>query len=44
MAEEGDFGVGFAGIRERLRQLGGALTVTTGDGRTVVEASLPVEP
>jgi PAS domain S-box-containing protein len=43
MAEEGDFGVGFAGIRERLRQLGGALTVTTGDGKTVVEASLPLE-
>jgi signal transduction histidine kinase len=43
MAEEGDFGVGFRGIRERLRQLGGALNVTSGDGKTVVEAFLPLE-
>ncbi len=43
MAEEGDFGVGFAGIRERLRQLGGALTVTTGDSKTIIEAALPLE-
>ena len=44
MAEEGDFGVGFAGIRERLQQLDGALTVTSGNAKTVVEASLPLEP
>jgi hypothetical protein len=42
MAEEGDFGVGFAGIRERLGKLG-ALNVTSGNGKTVVEASLPLE-
>ena len=44
MAEEGDFGVGFAGIRERLGQLDGALNVASGSGKTVVEASLPIEP
>jgi PAS domain S-box-containing protein len=43
MSEEGDFGVGFAGMRERLRQLEGTLAVTTGSGKTVVEASLPRE-
>lgn len=34
-------GGGFAGIRERLRQLGGKLDVMTNEHKTVVEASLP---
>jgi signal transduction histidine kinase len=42
-AEQGDFGVGFSGIRERLRQLGGTLKVMTGEKRTLVEAALPLE-
>jgi len=40
----GDFGVVFAGVRERLRQLGGTLKITTGGAKSVVEASLPLEP
>ena len=34
-------GGGFAGIRERLRQLGGKLDVMSGEHKTVVEATLP---
>ena len=33
--------LGLAGVRERLRQLGGKVTVMSGEKRTVVEASLP---
>jgi two-component system, NarL family, sensor kinase len=33
-------GVGLAGMRERMRQLGGALSVTTGPGGTTVQAKL----
>jgi PAS domain S-box-containing protein len=35
-------GVGLAGMRERMRQLGGTLTVRSGPEGTVVRASLPV--
>jgi hypothetical protein len=40
----GDFGVVFAGVRERLRQLGGTLKITTGGAKSLIEASLPLEP
>ena len=33
--------LGLAGVRERLRQLGGKLDIMSGENRTVVEASLP---
>jgi two-component system NarL family sensor kinase len=39
-----DAGVGLAGIRERLRQLGGTLKVMAGETKSLVEASLPLEP
>lgn len=39
----GDFGVVFAGVRERLRQLGGTLKITTGGPKSVIEASIPSE-
>ena len=39
----GDFGVVFAGVRERLRQLGGTLKITTGGAKSLIEASLPIE-
>jgi PAS domain S-box-containing protein len=35
--------VGFAGARERLRQLGGTLKVMAGANKSVVEVSVPVE-
>ncbi len=38
----GRTGVGFRGMRERLRQLGGTLEIRSGDGGTVVIASLPL--
>jgi len=40
---QGDFGVGFASIRERLRQLGGTLNVIATGDKSVVEAGLPLE-
>jgi PAS domain S-box-containing protein len=40
----GDFGVVFAGVRERLRQMGGTLKITTGGAKSLIEASLPLEP
>jgi len=43
MAGQGDFGIGFAGIRERLLQLGGTLNLIAGGNRSVVEASFPLE-
>ena len=36
-------GVGIAGIRERMRELGGRLEIETGAHGTVVRASLPLE-
>jgi len=36
------FGVGISGMRERLRQLGGVLSVHSNDGGTLVTADLPV--
>jgi two-component system NarL family sensor kinase len=37
-------GVGLAGMRERLRQVGGTLAVETSHSGTIVRASLPVTP
>jgi len=36
-------GVGFRGMRERLRQLGGTLNVNSSEEGTIVCATLPVE-
>lgn len=44
MSGDIDFGVMFAGVRERLRQLGGTLKITTGGVKSLIEASLPLEP
>jgi len=38
----GSFGVGISGMRERLRQLGGVLSVHSNSGGTLVIADLPV--
>jgi signal transduction histidine kinase len=35
-------GVGLAGMRERMRQLGGALSVRTGPDGTCIQARLPL--
>ena len=37
----GSLGVGLRGMSERLRQLGGALTVSSGEGRTEIVATIP---
>src|SRR2546421_645895 len=42
-AGQNEFGIGFAGIRERLLQLGGTLNLIGGGNRSVVEASFPLE-
>jgi len=39
----GAMGVGFRGMRERLRQLGGTLSVVSSDKGTIVSVTLPVE-
>lgn len=39
----GAMGVGFRGMRERLRQLGGTLNVQSSEHGTLVSATLPVE-
>jgi PAS domain S-box-containing protein len=39
-----NFGVGLRGMAERVRQLGGSMTVKPGRPGTVVEVSLPVVP
>jgi PAS domain S-box-containing protein len=40
----GSVGVGFRGMRERIRQLGGALQVRSNANGTTVSATLPVRP
>jgi two-component system, NarL family, sensor kinase len=37
----GDVGVGFRGMRERIRQLGGSLQIKSDGGGTTVAATLP---
>jgi signal transduction histidine kinase len=39
----GSLGVGLRGMSERLKQLGGALTVSSGEGRTEIVATIPDE-
>jgi len=39
----GAMGVGFRGMRERLRQLGGTLNVNSSEEGTIVSATLPIE-
>jgi signal transduction histidine kinase len=41
LRSSGRTGVGFRGMRERLRQLGGALEIRSGDSGTVVSATVP---
>ena len=41
-ANRGDFGVGLAGMRERLRQLGGTFAISTDSKKAAIEASLPL--
>ena len=41
-AGRGALGVGVAGMRERLQQLGGTLEITSGEGGTIVRAHVPV--
>jgi signal transduction histidine kinase len=43
MASSGTPGVGIRGMRERLRQLGGTLEISSNGGGTVVTVRLPVE-
>ena len=38
----GAMGVGFRGMRERLRQLGGSLKIQSSEEGTIVSATLPV--
>jgi PAS domain S-box-containing protein len=40
----GSLGVGIRGMSERLRQLGGALAVSSGEGRTEIIATIPTTP
>jgi PAS domain S-box-containing protein len=39
----GDIGLGFAGLRDRLRRLGGTLKVSAGGATSIVQASVPVQ-
>lgn len=41
-SNRGDFGAGLAGMRERLRQLGGTFAITSDSEKTAIEASLPL--
>jgi signal transduction histidine kinase len=36
-------GVGVAGMRERLQQLGGVLDIESGPGGTIVRARIPID-
>ncbi len=42
LSRSGKIGVGFSGMRERLRQLGGTIEIESGDEGTVVRAMLPI--
>jgi len=44
LVSAGRTGIGFRGMRERLRQLGGELDIRSGDRGTVVAATLPLVP
>jgi PAS domain S-box-containing protein len=44
LTTEGRAGVGFAGMRERLRELGGSLKIQSDSKGTVVSAILPIAP
>ena len=44
LARVGRIGVGFGGMRERLRQLNGTLEVQSDGNGTLVTATLPLEP
>jgi len=37
-------GVGIAGIRERVRELGGKLTIESGSSGTLVQVTVPFDP
>lgn len=43
LASDGTPGVGIRGMRERLRQLGGDLVITSGPKGTIVKAGLPIQ-
>jgi PAS domain S-box-containing protein len=43
LARMGRIGVGFGGMRERLRQLGGKLEVESSDNGTLIRATLPID-
>ena len=43
-SEAGQIGVGIAGMRERLRHLGGHLEISSGPGGTILRAILPSPP
>jgi signal transduction histidine kinase len=42
-ARAGRIGIGFSGMRERLRQLGGTLELESNGRGTLVRATLPIE-
>jgi signal transduction histidine kinase len=44
LSSSGRTGVGFRGMRERLRQLGGTLNIQSDGGGTVVTAVMPLRP
>jgi signal transduction histidine kinase len=44
LSSAGRTGVGFRGMRERLRQLGGRLEIRSGNSGTLVTANLPLQP
>jgi signal transduction histidine kinase len=41
--EAGALGVGIAGMRERVRQLGGAMEISSGEGGTTIRVALPLK-